>query len=62
MGHMKQIHFICDCLSGIYGGERFMKVAVTCLLPKRVYGGWEGGVLWYDLDGHFDMLCIVCLL
>jgi hypothetical protein len=22
----------------------------------------EGGVLWYDLDGHFDMLHLVCLL
>jgi len=56
MGCMKQIHFNCDCLSGIYGGERFMKVAITYLLPKWVYRGWERGVLWYDLDGHFDML------
>ncbi len=27
-----------------------------------MYGGWEGGVLWYDLDGHFDMLRLMCLL
>jgi hypothetical protein len=27
-----------------------------------MYGGWEGGVLWYDLDGHFDMLHLMCLL
>lgn len=43
-------------------GVRLTKVAITCLLPKQVYGGLEGHMLWYDLDGHFDMLCLVCLL
>jgi hypothetical protein len=43
-------------------GLRLVKAAVTCLLPERLYGGWEGGVLWYDLDGHFDLLRLVCLL
>lgn len=43
-------------------GAKLTKVAVTCLLAKQVYGGLEGHMLWYDLDGHFDMLCLVCLL
>ncbi len=47
---------------GLMGGVRLVKAAVTCLLPERLYGGWEGGVLWYDLDGHFDILRLVCLL
>jgi DNA-repair protein XRCC2 len=47
---------------GLMGGVSLVKAAVTCLLPERLYGGWEGGVLWYDLDGHFDILRLVCLL
>jgi hypothetical protein len=43
-------------------GVRLTKVVDTCLLPKQVYGKLEGHMLWYDLDGHFDMLCLVCLL
>jgi hypothetical protein len=39
-----------------------MKVTVTCLSPKQIYEGWEGGVLWYNLDSRFDMLCLVWLL
>ncbi len=49
-------------MCGLMGGVRLVKAAVTCLLPERLYGGWEGGVLWYDLDGHFDILRLVCLL
>jgi hypothetical protein len=43
----------------VYG---LMKAIVACLLLEQMYGGWEGGVLWYDLDGHFDMLHLMCLL
>jgi hypothetical protein len=43
-------------------GVRLTKVEVTCLLPEQVYGGLEGHMLWYDLDDHVDMLCLVCLL
>ncbi|CAK9270011.1 unnamed protein product [Sphagnum jensenii] len=48
--------------SGSAKSELLLQAAVTCLLPERLYGGWEGGVLWYDLDGHFDILRLVCLL
>lgn len=39
-----------------------MKATITCLLSEQIYEGWEGGVLWYNLDGHFDMLHLVSLL
>lgn len=39
-----------------------VKAAVKCLLPKQGYDGWDGGVLWFDLDGHFDVLRLVRLL
>jgi hypothetical protein len=39
-----------------------MKATITYLLLEQIYKGWEGGVLWYNLDNHFDMLCLVCLL
>jgi hypothetical protein len=32
-----------------------MKAIVTCLLQKQVYEAWEGGVMWYNLDG-----CLIC--
>lgn len=39
-----------------------MKAAVKCLLPKQGLGGWEGSVVWFDLDGHFDVLRLLRLL
>jgi hypothetical protein len=39
-----------------------VKAAVKCLLPKQGFGGWEGGVLWFDLDGHFDVMRLQRLL
>lgn len=43
----------------VYG---LMKTIVTCLILEQMYRGREGGVLWYDLDGHIDMLHLICLL
>jgi hypothetical protein len=58
------IYVICYVLVGFMGilGLWVDEGYNTCLLPKQMYGGWEGSVLWYDLDGHFEMLCLVCLL
>lgn len=39
-----------------------VKAAVKCVLPKQGFGGWEGSVVWFDLDGHFDILRLERLL
>ncbi|XP_073387721.1 DNA repair protein XRCC2 homolog isoform X2 [Physcomitrium patens] len=48
--------------SGSAKSEFLLQAAVKCLLPKQGYDGWDGGVLWFDLDGHFDVLRLVRLL
>jgi len=39
-----------------------VKATVKCLLPKQGFGGWEGSVVWFDLDGHFDVMRLLRLL
>ncbi|KAG0561382.1 hypothetical protein KC19_9G060500 [Ceratodon purpureus] len=48
--------------SGSAKSEFLLQAAVKCVLPKQGFGGWEGSVVWFDLDGHFDVLRLERLL